>query len=276
MTLKRRLVVDQLVKGLLWILASLLLIPLGGIIGYVFFRGIPAINWAFLTETPRPVGESGGGILNALIGTIMLVINASFVAIPLGVFTGIFLTEYPSTWWSGIVRFCIETLQGIPSIVLGIVLYVWLVVPFGHFSSFSGSIALAIMMIPIIARSTEETLKRIPHSLKEASLALGVSYPTTLFRVILPAGSNGIVTGILLSIARVSGETAPLLFTAFGNPFVSFNPAKPVESIPLLIFNYSTSPYESWQRIGWGASCLLITLTFFLTFTTKWITKKRF
>ncbi len=187
---------------------------------------------------------------------------------------GLYLNEYRRdklAYWVGL---CVDVLQGIPSIVLGIIIYLWVVKPTGHFSAISGSIALAIMMLPPIIKSTEETLRLIPVTIKEASLSLGVPYYKTILRIILPTGLSGIITGSLLSISRVAGETAPLLFTAFGNPFINTNIFKPMSSLPLLIFNYASSPYEEWHQLAWGASFVLIMMILFLNIITKLLEKR--
>ena len=194
--------------------------------------------------------------------------------VPVGILAGIFLSENRKGKLASLTRLCVETLQGVPSIVIGIIAYIWLVVSMGSFSALSGGVALGLMMLPVIITATEQTLKLIPGSLKEASLALGVSYPRTILKVILPAGVSGIVTGILLSIARVSGETAPLLFTAFGSPFLNLNVLKPINSLPLMIFNYATSPYPEWHTLTWGASFILIILVLGLNLFTKVVTKR--
>jgi phosphate transport system permease protein len=250
------------------------ILPLFFILFYIFKNGIAVINWQFLTELPKPVGEIGGGISNAIAGTIMLVIISSICSIPLGIAAGIYLSEHKQGKLSYVVRLCVEILQGIPSIVIGIIAYVWIVMPLRTFSAFSGGIALGIMMLPIIVRSTEETLKLIPESLKEASLALGVPYYKTIMKVIVPAGLSGIVTAVIISIARVAGETAPLLFTAFGNPFMNLNILKPVNSLPLLVFNYAASPYPDWHALAWGASLVLAVLVLTLNIVAKVLTKK--
>jgi phosphate transport system permease protein len=244
------------------------------ILFFITSKGISAINWDFLTHLPKPVGETGGGILNAIIGTFILVIISILFSVPLGVFTGIFLSEYRKGKFVYFTRLSIEILQGIPSIVIGIIAYIWVVVPTGSFSAFSGAVALGLMMLPVIVTATGETLKLIPDSLREASLALGVSYPRTILKVILPAGLSGIMTGVLLSIARVAGETAPLLFTAFGSPFMNLNILKPVNSLPLMIFNYATSPYPEWHALAWGASFVLVALVLGLNLLTKFVTRK--
>lgn len=273
--LNRRMVVNTLSEGIVAILALLLCVPLVLILFFIFKNGWAAFSLDFFTQLPKPVGEVGGGISNAIIGTGILVLTAAVLSIPLGIFIGVFLHEYSQTKLSKCLRLCVQILQGIPSIVIGIIAYLWVVVPMGKFSALSGGVALAMMMLPIIALTTEETIKLIPHSIKEASLALGVPYYRTILKVILPTGMNGILTGVLLSISRVAGETAPLLFTAFGNPYMSHDILKPINSLPLLIFNYSTSPYEEWQRLGWGASLLLILIILCLSLLVKGVTRRR-
>jgi phosphate transport system permease protein len=250
------------------------ILPMFFILFFITTKGVSVINWRFLTHLPKPVGEMGGGISNAIIGTFMLIAIATVLSVPLGIFGGIFLSENRKGRLASFIRLCGETLQGIPSIVIGIIAYIWLVVSMGSFSALSGGVALGLMMLPVIITATEETLKLIPESLREASLALGVSYPRTILKVILPAGLSGIVTGILLSIARVAGETAPLLFTAFGNPFMNLNVLKPVNSLPLMIFNYATSPYPEWHKLAWGASFILIILVLGLNLFTKVVIKR--
>jgi phosphate transport system permease protein len=244
------------------------------IVFFITSKGISVVNWTFLTQLPKPVGETGGGILNAIIGTFILVIISILFSVPLGVFAGIFLSEYRKGRFVYFTRLSIEILQGIPSIVIGIIAYIWVVVPMGSFSALSGAVALGLMMLPVIVTATGETLKLIPDSLREASLALGVSYPRTILKVILPAGLIGIVTGVLLSIARVAGETAPLLFTAFGSPFMNLNILKPVNSLPLMIFNYATSPYSEWHALAWGASFVLIVFVLGMNLFIKVVTRK--
>ena len=247
-----RFIKDKVFKGLMILFTAAATLPLLFIIVYIVKQGISAIDWSFFVNLPKPVGEVGGGIANALLGTIEIILVASIIAIPFGVMIGLYLSEYRKdklAYWTSV---CVDVLQGIPSIVLGIVIYVWVVKPTGHFSAISGSIALAIMMLPPIVKSTEETLKLIPDTIKEASLSLGVPYYKTILRIVIPTGISGILTGSVLSIARVAGETAPLLFTAFGNPFINLNIFKPMSSIPLIIFNYAISPYDDWHRLAWG------------------------
>ncbi|HWB63764.1 MAG TPA: phosphate ABC transporter permease PstA [Chitinophagales bacterium] len=270
----RRHLRDVVFKTLVQVLTFMAVLPLLFILYYIISKGITSINWDFLTRLPKPVGETGGGILNAIVGSALIIFVASIIAIPFSIMLGIYLSEAQKGALANWARIGIDTLQGVPSIVLGIVVYVWVVKPTGGFSGFSGSIALALMMVPPIAKATEETMKRVPTGLKEASFALGASYYQTITRAILPAAISGILSGTMLSIARVAGETAPLLFTAFGNPYLNANMGKPMSSIPLLIFNYSISPYEEWQKLAWGASFILIAFIFILNMLTK-IAEKR-
>ncbi len=256
------------------VLSFLLFLPLFFILFYIVKNGLSALSWEFLTQLPKPVGSEGGGVANAIWGSAILLGIASVLSLPIGMLCGIFLYEYPSHPIASLTRNCVEVLQSLPSIVIGIVAYIWIVTPLGKFSAFSGGAALAILMLPVIVRSTEETLKLIPVSLKEASLALGVPYYRTILKVVIPSGLSGVMTGILLSIGRVAGETAPLLFTAFGNPFFSFHVLKPVNALPLVIFNYAMSPYEEWQRLAWGAALLLVIIVVSLSVITKIITSR--
>ncbi|HSZ35120.1 MAG TPA: phosphate ABC transporter permease PstA [Puia sp.] len=271
---KYRMGKSKLMQIVIVFLAFLITVPLIFIIIYIFRQGITKINWTFLTKIPKPVGEAGGGIVNALIGSVLIVVTAAVMAIPLGIMCGIYLSENKTSRLSYWSRLSVDVLQGIPSIVTGIVVYFWAVKPIGTFSAFSGSIALAIMMLPILIRSTEETLKLIPFSLKEAGLALGLPYHKVILKVIVPCGISGILSGVMLSIARIAGETAPLLFTAFGNPFLSTNLGKPMQSLPLMIFNYATSPYDDWHDMAWGAALILLFTVLLLNIITKLTTKR--
>ena len=265
---------DKVFTGTIVFFSILSVIPLLLILGYLISMGLSSISWEFLVSLPKPLGEVGGGIANALVGTIYLIAIASFVAIPFGVAAGVYLAENKESRLSYWVRLSVEILQGVPSIVIGVVAYTWLVLPLKTFSAVSGGLALAMMMLPVIVRTTEETLKMIPGSLKEASLALGVPYSTTLFKVVIPAGVSGIVTGVLLSVARIAGETAPLLFTAFGSPFLSFGLNKPIESLPHLIYYYAMSPYEEWHRLAWGASFILVVGVLLLNIIAKVVVRR--
>jgi phosphate transport system permease protein len=255
---KARIIKDICFKGIVILLAFISLLPLFLILYYITKNGIAVINWEFVAQLPRPIGEDGGGIFNAIIGTFMLIILSGILSIPFGISAGIYLSERSEGKIANMVRLCVVVLQGTPSIVIGIIAYIWVVAPFKGFSALSGGIALSIMMLPVIIKTTEETLKLMPYSLKEASLALGVPYYKTILKVILPTGLSGILTGILLSVARITGETAPLLFTAFGNQFMNYNIMKPIDSLPYRIFYYAMSPYPEWHTFAWGASFILV------------------
>ena len=262
-----------LYKTLIFILAFTITIPLVIILIYIIRQGITQVNWHFLTHVPAPVGEKGGGIANALLGSFLMVIMSALLAVPVGISAGIYLSENPKTKLAYYAGLCVDILQGVPSIVVGIVIYFWIVKPIG-FSAISGSVALAIMMLPIVIRSTEQTLKMLPDSLKEAALSLGVPYHRVILKVIVPCGFAGILSGIMLSIARIVGETAPLIFTAFGNSYLSTNVLGPMESLPHVIFTYATSPYDDWHNLAWGASFILLVFVLALNIITKVITRK--
>jgi phosphate transport system permease protein len=265
---------NRIFQGLVYVLSFAALIPLFWILYQVFYLGLRFINWDFLTHLPKPTGELGGGISNAVVGTIMLVGMAFVMAVPLGVTTGIYLSQNRHSRLSNMTRLAMDVLQGVPAVVIGIVAYVWVVKTFNQFSAFSGSVALAIMMLPIVVRGTEEVVKAIPDYLYEASGALGVPFYRTILKVIIPAGLPGIISGVLLAVSRIAGETAPLLFTAFGNRFMEWNPLKAVNSLPLLIFNNAMSPYEDLQQIAWGASVVLIILVLGSNILARLIVKK--
>lgn len=269
-------------QSLVYVLAFACIVPLLAILFFIIKAGITKINWHFLVNIPKPVGETGGGIANALVGSIIIILVAAIIAVPIGIMAGVYLSEHRKGRVAYWCRLSTDILQGVPSIVIGIVAYFWLVRPWnigpihhhGGFSALSGSVALAIMMLPIIVRSTEETLKLLPDTLKEAALALGMPFHRVIFKVIVPVGISGILSGVMLSVARITGETAPLLFTEFGNPYLSVNIGKPMQSLPLLIFNYATSPYQDWVNLAWGASLILLVWVLFLNIFTKVITRK--
>jgi phosphate transport system permease protein len=272
--LQRRILADKLFKGLIVFLSFVCMLPMFLILFFIVKKGVSVINWGFLVSLPRPMGEAGGGISNALVGSAILILIASVISIPFGVLAGIYLSEYRKLRFAYFSRLSVEILQGVPSIVIGIIAYIWIVEPMGSFSALSGGIGLAIMMLPVIVMATEETLKLIPDHLKEASLALGVPYPRTILKVILPAGLSGIGTGVILGMARIGGETAPLLFTAFGSPYMSLSIFKPINSLPLLVFNYATSPYPDWHTLAWGASFILVVFILALNVLAKMATRK--
>jgi phosphate transport system permease protein len=261
-------------QALTILLSALCVVPLLFILVFILKAGLSKINWHFLTNLPKPVGEVGGGVGNALVGSMIIIGCASVIAIPVGILCGIYLSENKTSklaYWS---RLCVDILQGVPSIVIGIVAYFWLVKPLGGFSALSGSAALAIMMLPIIIRSTEETLLMLPDSLREAAFALGMPFHRVILKVIIPCGISGILSGIMLSVARIAGETAPLLFTTFGNNYMSTSLIKPMETLPHIIFTYATSPYNDWHDLAWGASCILLIWVLLLNIFTKIITSK--
>ncbi len=271
---RARLVKDTLFKMIVCVLVFIALLPLFLILYYITKNGIMVINWDFLFSLPRPIGETGGGVFNAIIGTLMLIVLSSVLSIPCGIAAGIYLSENKTGKLSNGIRLSVIVLQGTPSIVIGIIAYLWIVAPLKTFSAVSGGIALSIMMLPVIVKTTEETLKLVPYHLKEASLALGVPYYRTVLKVVLPSGMSGILTGILLSVARITGETAPLLFTAFGNQFMNINIFKPIDSLPYRIFYYAMSPYPEWHSLAWGASFVLVVLTIALNLIARGVSAK--
>jgi phosphate transport system permease protein len=272
--LKNRKIKNNIFKSLIVIFALASAVPLLVILFFITKEGISSLNLNFLLNLPKPVGESGGGIANAIVGTIILIVIATVISVPAGIAIGIYLNEFKKQKLAYYAQLCVNILQGTPSIVIGMIAYLWIVKQVGTFSAFSGGIALAIMMLPVIITSTEETLRLLPHSLKESSYALGIPYYATILKVVLPAGINGILTGVLLSVARVAGETAPLLFTAFGSPFMNLDITKPVSSLPHVIFTYATSPYNEFHSLAWGASFILILFVLIMNISAKMIAKK--
>jgi phosphate transport system permease protein len=230
------------------------------ILGYLVYNGGTSINWAFFTKLPAPVGETGGGMANAIVGSAKLLLLATLIGVPIGFFGGVYLAEFSSTQVAFAVRYAADLLNGAPSIVIGIFAFAVAVHPFGHFSTLAGSFALGLMMIPITLRNTEEFLRAVPRALREGSLALGAGKWATIVRVVIPAAYRGILTAILLALARVAGETAPLLFTALGNRYWSPGWNRPTASLPVMIYTYALSPYEDWHRQAWAAGLVLLGL----------------
>ncbi len=230
------------------------------ILGYLVYHGGTSINWNFFTKLPMPVGETGGGMANAIVGSAKLLLLASLIGVPIGFFGGIYLAEFSGSKVAFVVRYAADLLNGVPSIVIGIFAYALVVLPFKHFSTVAGAFAIGLMMIPITLRSTEEFLLGVPRALREGSMALGASNWSTIIRVVVPAAYRGIMTAILLALARVAGETAPLLFTAFGNRYWSPGWSQPTAALPLVIYNYALSPYEDWHRQAWAAGLVLLGL----------------
>ena len=241
------------------------------ILGYLVYHGGQSINWGFFTQLPKPVGETGGGMANAIVGSAKLLLAASLFGVPIGFFGGIYLAEFSGTVASSIVRYAADLLNGVPSIVIGIFAYAMVVLPFKHFSTLAGAFALGLMMIPITLRSTEEFLNGVPRMLREGAMALGASKSKTIATVIVPAAYRGILTAILLALARVAGETAPLLFTAFGNRYWSEGWFQPTSSLPVVIFNYAVSPYEDWHRQAWAAGLVLLGLVLIINILARTI-----
>ena len=236
------------------------LIPLAFILFFVVTQGVHAINLDFFTQMPKPVGEPGGGMANAIVGTLMVSGLAALMAVPIGVVSGIYMSEYAGTRFASLVRFAADTLNGVPSIVIGVFAYAVAVLPFKQFSALAGGFALGVMMIPIIARTTEELLLLVPGSMREGALALGATRARAVFSVIVPAALPGIITGVVLALARIAGETAPLLFTSFNNAFFSTSLTQPISSITVQVFAYAISPYEDWHRQAWAGALVLVSI----------------
>jgi phosphate transport system permease protein len=251
---------NGLAMGLLGATALLVVAPLVAILGYLVYRGAGSLNWSFLTNIPSPPGEIGGGMANGIIGSFLILLVASLIGIPLGIGSGVFLSEYGRNGYGNIIRFTADVLNGVPSIVIGMTVWGLVVVKQKHFSLFAGGVALGIMMIPTITRATEEMLMMVPQSIREAAWGLGVARWRTTVSVVLRTASSGIITGVMLGFARVAGETAPLLFTAFGNQFWNFRPDQPTAALPLQIYTYALSAYDDWHRQAWAGALVLILL----------------
>jgi len=240
--------------------AVLVLVPLLAIFIYLLMKGIGSINWAFLTQIPKPPGEPGGGMANAIVGSGLILLLASLIGIPLGIGCGIYLAEYGRNRFGDFVRFTADVLNGVPSIVIGIVAYSIVVLRQKHFSAYSGGLALAIMMVPTVARATEEMLLMVPNTIREAALGLGIPKWRTTLSITLRTASAGVITGCMLAFARVAGETAPLLFTAFGNQYWNLNPNQPTAALPLQVFTYAISPFDEWHQQAWAGALILIVM----------------
>lgn len=256
----RRRITDHVMTSVAVLTVILVLVPLFAIFAYLVYRGVGSINWAFLTQTPKPVGEAGGGMANAIVGSGFILALASILGVPLGVGAGIYLAEFGRTRFGDVIRFTADVLNGVPSIVIGIVAYSIVVLSQKHFSALAGGVALAIMMIPTITRTTEEMLLLVPQALREAAYGLGIPRWRTTISITLRTATSGVLTGIMLAFARVAGETAPLLFTAFGNQFWNLRVNQPTAALPLQIFNYAISPYDEWHRQALAGALVLIVL----------------
>jgi phosphate transport system permease protein len=257
---RRRRIVNVVMLGMTAVFTAVSVSILFFVLGYLVVNGGRSLNVAFFTELPRPAGEAGGGMANALVGSAKLLGIAAITGLPVGFLAGLYLSEFAGRSSAATVRYAADLLNGMPSIVIGIFVYSLVVLPMKQFSTLAGGLALGIMMIPIMTRSSEEFLRAVPGSLREASLALGASRTTTIVRVVVPAASRGIVTAALLGLARVAGETAPLLFTALSNAFWSEGLLNPTASLPVMIYNYAVSPYDDWHRQAWAAGLVLLTL----------------
>jgi phosphate transport system permease protein len=270
----RRKLLSGFVVGLCALAVVVALIPLALILFYVVEQGFSSLNWDFFTKMPKPVGEAGGGMANAILGTLMLMAIASVLAIPVGLIAGVYLSEYGRTAFATLVRFTADVLNGIPSIVIGIFAYGLAVLPVHRFSALAGGLALGFMMLPIIARTTEELLNLVPASLREGSLALGATRAQAAFGVMVPAALPGIMTGILLAIARIAGETAPLLFTSFNNRFFTTRLDQPIASLTVQVFTYAISPYEDWHRQAWAGALVLVIVVFVFSVLARVVTRR--
>jgi phosphate transport system permease protein len=273
MAYRRRHAVNRVAQAVMVGCTVAVLIPLVLIFAYLLMKGVGSLNLAFFTNLPKPVGEVGGGMANAIVGTMILIGLASLVGLPIGVATGVYLAEYGYGRVGWIVRFCADVLNGVPSIVIGIFAYTLIVLPMKGFSAYAGGCALAVIMLPIVARTTEEMLKLVPNSLREGALALGVpAWRATLFVVIRTARA-GIITGIMLAVARIAGETAPLLFTAFGSQYWHQGLGQPISSLPVQIYTYAISPFDDWHRQAWAGALVLLSLIFLTSLSVRLLTR---
>ncbi len=275
-TMGRRKVVNAIMVALTWGSALLATLPLLFILFYLLKKGASSLTFAFFTQMPKPVGEAGGGMANAIVGTLILVAIAMGIGLPVGIGAGLYLAEHRATRLATVVRFLSDVLNGLPSIVVGIFAWQFLVRPVGHFSALAGGIALATMMIPMVTRTTEEMVRLVPTSLREAALALGYTRWRTSLTIVLRTAAAGIVTGALVAVARIAGETAPLFFTALGNQFMSTSLNEAIAALPLQIFNYAISPYESAHALAWAGAVVLIGLVLIFSIAARLATRARF
>jgi len=266
----RRTIINALVLGLSGSAAVLGLVMLAWILGDVAIKGFAAINWQFFTELPSPPGTLGGGLANAIVGTLLMTVTAALIAVPFGVMAGTYLSEFGrGTFLGRIARFISDILVSAPSIVIGVFVYLVLVKPMGHFSGWAGACALAIIMLPVVSRTTEEMLRLVPHEMREAALALGAPYWQMMTGVIYRAASKGIFTGVILAVARVAGETAPLLFTSLNSPYWMQSMNEPMANLTVVLFNYAMSPYDDWHSLAWGAAFLITMAVLIANITTR-------
>lgn len=274
MYLRRRLT-GTAMEALVLLCTIMGLVALVSVLGYVTVNGVSAVNLDFFTQLPKPVGEPGGGMANAIVGTLILLALACMVGLPVGILAGIYLSEFGDNPLGTAVRFTSDVFTGIPTIAIGIFIYTLLVLPMRSFSALAGGVALGIIMIPTVTRTTEEMLRLVPHSLREAGLALGIPQWRTILSIVLPSATGGMLTGIMLAIARAGGETAPLLFTAFGNRFWHSGLDKPIAAMTLQIFNYAISPYDDWHAQAWAGSLVLVAMILVLSIAARFFASRR-
>jgi phosphate transport system permease protein len=272
----RRRIASVIMTGLVAALCLAAVLPLLFIFGDLVAKGASSLDLNFFTQTPAPIGDAGGGVVHAIVGTGIVVGLACLVGLPIGIGAGVFLAEYGSGRLGWLVRFVADVLNGTPSIVIGIFVWTWMVKPLGHFSALAGGCALAALMIPMIARTTEEMVRLVPHSLREAALALGYPRWRTSLAVVVRTALTGIVTGCLVAVARIAGETAPLLFTALGNLNFTTNVLQPMQTLSLQIYVYATGPFDEWHRLAWAAALVLMGLVFTLAMLARWATRQRY
>jgi phosphate transport system permease protein len=270
----RRTAVSSLFVGFCALSVLVALVPLALILFFVVVQGLQALNLDFFTQVPRPVGEPGGGMANAIVGTLILTALGSLLAVPIGIMSGIYMSEYAGSRFAAATRFAADTLNGVPSIVIGVFVYGLAVLPFKQFSALAGGIALGIMMIPIIARTTEELLLLIPGSMREGALALGATRARAVFTVVLPAALPGIITGVVLALARIAGETAPLLFTSLNNRYFSTKLTQPIASLTVQVYTYASSPYADWHRQAWAGALVLVVIVFLCSLLARMATRR--
>lgn len=274
-SLSRRKLLNNLMTVLTGLCALVAVAALFFILGYIFLGGVRGLSLGFLVNSPKPVGEPNSGIANAIVGTVILIGLGSVIGMPVGILGGIYLSEFGSNKFGLLLRFLIDTLTGTPSIIVGVFVWTVMVHPMGHFSALSGGVALGIMMMPIVARTTEEMIRLVPHSLREAGLALGAPRWRVTLGVVLRTAASGVATGAMLAIARIAGETAPLLFTALGLNYLSTNLLQPMASLTFQIYYYAQSPYEEWHDMAWAATLVLVTMILALNIAVRVLTRNR-
>jgi phosphate transport system permease protein len=271
---RRRKITSSIFVAFCALSVLLALVPLAFVLFFVVSQGIQSLNVAFFTHMPAPVGEPGGGMANAIVGTLILVTLGALFAIPIGIISGVYMSEYAGTRFASLVRFAADTLNGVPSIVIGVFVYGIAVLPFKQFSALAGGLALGVMMIPIIARTTEELLLLVPGTMREGALALGATHARAVFTVVVPAALPGIITGLVLALARIAGETAPLLFTSLNNKFFTTKLTQPIASLTVQVFAYANSPYQDWHRQAWAGALVLVTIVLTCSLLARFATRR--